>query len=235
MLKKTLHTAVAAIAVSMICLPAAEAKEDLILSFEDMSYDFVGWESFQPKSHQEYSGDYDPGEVNHMKYEQGTMKFGKKTVDAFRTYKFPNGRGYVEGNHAVCDAVHSGFQAIEASILLRGDNQENTLTLSSVSLDDSRDLANPYASGWCVETNEDGSGSGTKLVINYERRNSTGKWSCSYIEEQAISHVAVFTGTYAEYPQFLDRPFNSSFGFDSRDKKESNHYGTVVINRSTCF
>ena len=32
MLKKTLHTAVAAIAVSTMCLPTAEAKEDLIVA-----------------------------------------------------------------------------------------------------------------------------------------------------------------------------------------------------------
>jgi hypothetical protein len=131
MLKKTPHTAVAVIVVFIMCLPVAEAKEDLMLNFEDMSYDFVGWESMQPKSREEFSGDYDPGEVNYMKYEQGTMKFGKKTVDAFRTYKFPNGRGFIEGTHVVCDSTHYGCQAIEASILLRGDSQKNTLMLST--------------------------------------------------------------------------------------------------------
>ena len=235
MLKKTLHSAVAAIAVSTMCLPVAEAKEDLILNFEDMSYDFVGWESFQPKSREEYSGDYDPGEVNHMKYEQGTMKFGKKTVDAFRTYKFPNGRGFIEGAHAVCDSTHFGFQAIEASILLRGDNQKNTLMLSTPSLQESRDLTNPYASGWCAERNEDGSGTFTKLVISYQLRTATENWRCSYVEEQAVSHIASWGSDYTADPQYIDRPFHSSFGFDSRKRGEANHFGTVVINRSTCF
>lgn len=226
MLRNTLHTAVAAIAVSTMCLQTAEAaKEDLILNFDSMSYDFVGWESIQPKSYNEWSGDYDPGEVNTMKYEQGTMKFGKKTVEAFRTTKSPWGRGSVQGNHVLCDSTHTGFGPIEASILLRGDNQENTLTLSTMSLDDSRDLANPYASGWCIAQHPDGYGYGAKLVINYELRNATGKWRCAYIEEQTVS-----TEELAD----LDKPFHSSFGFDSRDKGESNHYGTVVINRSTC-
>ena len=34
MLKKTLHATVAAIAVSTMCLPTAEAKEDLVLDFD---------------------------------------------------------------------------------------------------------------------------------------------------------------------------------------------------------
>ena len=235
MLKQTLHSAVAAIAVSMICLPVAEAKEDLILNFENMSYDFVGWESIQPKSREEYSGDYDPGEVNGLKYEQGTMKFGKKTVDAFRTTKYPWGQGSVQGNHVVCDSTDTGFGPIESSILLRGDTQKNTLTLSTLSLEESRDLANPYASGWCYTQHPDGYGYGTKLVINYQLRNATGKWSCSYIEEQTVSHVAFSEGSRAEEPHGLSTPFHSSFGFDRRERGEANHFGTVVINRSTCF
>ena len=235
MLKKTLHSAVAAIAVSTMCLPVAEAKEDLILNFDSMSYDFVGWESIQPKSREEYSGDYDPGEVNGLKYEQGTMKFGKKTVDAFRTTKSPWGRGSVEGNHVVCDSTDTGFGPIESSILLRGDTQKNTLTLSTPSLEESRDLANPYASGWCYTQHPDGYGYGTKLVINYELRNATGKWRCAYIEDQGVSHIASRGGDWTEDPQHINQPFHSSFGFDRRERGEANHFGTVVINRSTCF
>ena len=69
---------------------------------------------------------------------------------------------------------------------------------------------------------------------NYELRNATGKWSCAHIEEPTVSHIAFSTGNRAEEPQGLDTPFHSSFGLDSRDEEESNHYGTVVINRSTC-
>ena len=235
MLRNTLHTAIAAIGIAIMCLQTAEAaKEDLILNFDSMSYDFVGWESIQPKSYGEWSGNYDPGEVNNIKYEQGTMKFGKKTVDAFRTTKTPWGRGSVQGNHVVCDSTDTGFGPIEASILLRGDNQKNTLTLSTMSLNDSRDLANPYASGWCYKQHPDGYGYSTKLVINYELRNATGKWSCAHIEEPTVSHIAFSTGNRAEEPQGLDTPFHSSFGLDSREEEESNHYGTIVINRSTC-
>ena len=228
MLKKTLHTVIAAIAVSTMCLPTAEAaKEDLILNFDSMSYDFVGWESLQPKSCYEYCGEYDPGEVNQIKYEQGTMKFGKKTVEAHRTLKYPWGRGGIAGTHAVCDSNHDSFVAIEASILLRGDNLDNRLTLATISPEESNDLTNPNASGWCF-------GDGfNKLVINYEIQGATGKWRCAYIEGQSIFHSSLSGRGAPEHPQQLDRPFPASFGFDSQD--ESRHSGTVVINRSTCY
>jgi len=229
MLKKVLHTAVAAVAVSTICLSAADAappKKDLILDFEAMSYDFVGWSQWQRAMGGE-CGDCDypnPVESNQIRYEQGTMSFGGKTVEAFRSNFYPGVRHI--GTHAVCGPDSETFDPIQASILLRGDDKKNTITLATVPLAESQDMTNPDASGWCM----DAFGRPKEMVINYQISDATNNWRCAYIEEQTVRHVG--SGETVQYPKSM--PFYaSSWGHDSRDVTD--HQGTLVIPAPDCY
>ena len=72
MLKKTLHTAVAAIAVSTICLSAAEAKEDLILAAEGSK-----WYTFATHSLKRSPS----SELEKVNYHSGTVNFNGKVLE----------------------------------------------------------------------------------------------------------------------------------------------------------
>ncbi|MEK9988530.1 MAG: hypothetical protein VW642_02320 [Halieaceae bacterium] len=94
MFKKTLHTAVAAIALSTICLSVADAApriEGLILDFESMPHDFVEWDRQQLEMGSECGGcDFNPSDLNQITYELGTMSFSKKTVKDFYLLELPS-------------------------------------------------------------------------------------------------------------------------------------------------
>ena len=69
MFKKTLHAAVAAIAVSTICLPKAEAKEPLILEAEGSKWYTFATQSYRPGPN---------GELERVGYHSGTVNFQGK-------------------------------------------------------------------------------------------------------------------------------------------------------------
>ena len=229
MLKNTLHTAIAAIAVSTICLSASEAAprhKDLILDFESMSYDFVGIGIWQFARGNECPDCDHPAdtEKNNVNYEQGTMTFGNKTVEAFRSTEFPGAQW--DYSHVVCGPDSFAFQPVEGSLLLRGKkNKKNTITLATVPLAESQDMTNPYASGWCLNERY----RAIKFVLNYQVYDATNNWRCAYIEEQTIHHE-----TPRETFQYPKSPFyGSSWGHDSRDVTD--HQGTLVIPPPDCY
>ena len=170
MLKKTLHTAVAAIAVSTMCLPTAEAKEDLVLDFGTANGQTVGRTV--------------PG-TGYL-FSDGVMTFGDKTLE-FHDAWMGFDADIVWGQHAVCDPWHTGFIPYESSILLRGSNGSNTVTLQSQFKEFSKDLTNTMASGLCLEPLEgDAYEFRADLRVNYQIGESTGKWSCAYLIEPSL-------------------------------------------------
>ena len=171
MLKKTLHTAVAAIAVSTICLPTAEAaKNNLVLDFSTATTQAVG--RVIPNTG--------------YRFADGVMTFGSKSLeyhDAYRGF----GNDIVWGQHAACDSYHTGFIPWEGSILLRGSTPSNTLTLHTQFKEYSKDLTNTMASGLCLEPLEgDAYEFRADARFNFQIDDSSGTWSCAYLIEPSL-------------------------------------------------
>jgi hypothetical protein len=174
MLKKTLHTAVAAIAVSTMCLPTAEAKEDLVL-------DFGIAETYMVAKRVSGTG---------LQFEDGVIDFDGKTLESHKAFReFVGPDQVVVGTHTVCDPRHTVFIPLEATILLRGSNPKNTLTLDSQRWEESADLTNELASGLCLEPVE---GTSQYIVdgrITLDIADATEKWSCAYLNGSYVSFV----------------------------------------------
>ena len=216
MLKKTLHSAVAAIAVSTMFLPVAEAaKKDLVLDFGSYTQHMVHknvmvFEDGTEESVRATLGD-------------GIYEFENKTLSA-NTAVHIGARDPVSGQHAACDAGSDLFLPLEMNIILRGNTLSNSLTLDTVSMEDSKDLSNPYASGVCL-----GSGQAGSVVVNLQISDATGKWSCAYTQGDGISYYYDLQNPSSEPP--AERPFHY-ISFRSEDA--SNYFGTIIIPRSTC-
>jgi len=213
MLKKTLHATVAAIAVSTMCLPTAEAaKSDLVL-------DFSSAKSFEVAK--QVSG-------SSTQYHDGVMKFGSKTLESHKADKHFM-EEVVAGTHAVCDAWHSAFVPVEATVLLRGSTLANTLTLQTAAKDSSKDLANDMASGWCLEQMGDGTYA-VDIRLNFDVARATGTWSCAYRIDPAIT----FTQTSAEQEPAERTPVDPMLRFADSDANNNPWGGTVIVPRSGC-
>ena len=216
MLKKTLRTAVAAIAVSTMCLPTAEAaKSDLELNFETAKQYSVRKSALVPNP----DGEGDPVQVN---YFDGEMDFDGKVLAShgYSRFDFDN---FVQGEHVVCEAGSSGFFAFEASLLLRGSNPSNTLTLDTIALEDSKDPANPQAAAVCLNA----AGDALQMSFSFQISEATGTWSCSYIVNDELYYFDADAGEEAP-----SRPFNSPVNFV--DDEQLSYTGTVMIPRTTC-
>ena len=138
MLKKTLHTAVAAIAVSTMCLPTAEAKEDLILEAESAKWYTVATESFKPVQ---------SGEIQRTRYSSGTVNFQGKVLETHWSSRVS--LEWMPGTHILCEAGTTEYAAVEATVLFRGSNPNNTLTMDTVSKEESNDPTNESATVVC--------------------------------------------------------------------------------------
>ena len=224
MLKKTLHTAIAAIAVSTICLPTAEAaKKDLVLNFDTVNVYEVSKQTRAPRSLE----DGTTVTVN-VTYSDGVYEFENKTL-AHNLYSRFGNDDYVPGEHVVCEAGSTGFLPLEQSIILKGGTPSNSLTLDTVSMEDSKDLSNPNASGVCL----DAEGLAT-AVVDYQLTASTGTWSCSYIQSDSLYRFVDFR--LPPVNPAPERPFQSPlefFLFDQSESRES-YVGSIMIPRTTC-
>jgi len=212
MLKKTLHTAVAALAVSTICVPVAEAaKPDLLLDFSTATAQAVG--RVIPNTGYRFS--------------DGVMTFDSETLefhDAWRGF----GDDTVWGQHAVCDSWHTAFVPYESSILLRGSNGSDTLTLQTQFKEYSKDLTNTMASGLCLEPLEgEGYEFRADVRVNYQIGHSTGTWSCAYLIEPSLFGAKDGVGIINRHPLTVDDNLYFSDG-------PSVFSGTVVIPRTEC-
>jgi hypothetical protein len=223
MLKKTLHTAVAAIAVSTICLPTAEAaKKDLVLNFDTVNIYEVSKRTQAPKF---VNGG--PAVTVDVTYSDGVYEFENKTLAHDKYVRL--GVDGVSGEHVVCDAGDTFFFPIEESLILQGGTPSNSLTLDTVSMEDSKDLSNPNASGICV------AGSTVKTaVINYQLTDATGTWSCSYIQSDSLYRFVDLQAPPVNPAP--ERPFESPLYFTVIDQTAANSsfVGSIMIPRTTC-
>ena len=114
----------------------------------------------------------------------------EKTLESHKAFREFVGPGQVvAGTHTVCDARHTVFIPLEATILLRGSNPKNTLTLDSQRWEESADLTNELASGLCLEPVE---GTSQYIVdgrITLDIADATEKWSCAYLNGSYVSFV----------------------------------------------
>lgn len=210
MLKKTLHSAVAAIAVSMICLPTAEAKEDLILEAEGAKWYTVATESYRPVQ---------SGELQRTRYSSGTVNFQGKVLETHWSSRVS--LEWISGSHTLCEAGTTEYAAFEGTVLFRGDNPNNTLTMDTVSQEESNNPENESASVVCFNGQI---GQVTSAHWTYEISEATGKWSCAYTTE-----LGYYGGEYyAELPSPSVRPFRADLSFD---RVEGQSQGAIIIPR----
>ena len=210
MFKKTLHAAVAAIAVSNICLPTAEAKEPLILEMEGSKWYTVGTQSLVRRS----------GELEPYSHHSGTVNFNGKVLETHWSSRLVGEPLF--GDHVLCGQDSPNYWPWESSTLFRGSNPDNTLTMDTVSAVDSAKLDNLDASVVCF----DNDWRATSAHWTYQISDATGKWSCAYTENGDGTYGELFysedsTGT-------VQRPFRPQLSFDP---VESNSQGAVIIPR----
>lgn len=199
MLKKTLHSAVAAIAVSTMCLPVAEAKDDLILDPEGSK-----WYTFAANG-----------------IHSGTVNFQGKVLETHWSWRTSS--EWLPGSHDLCEPGTTEYAAAESTMLFRGDNPNNTLTMDTVSVADSNDPTNLSATVLCFNGQL---AEVTSAHWTYKISDATGKWSCAYTETEEDFYGALF---YTEDSTgAVQRPFNFQLSFDP---VESNSHGRVIIPR----
>jgi hypothetical protein len=228
MLKKTLHSAVAAIAVSTMYLPVAEAdmylpvaeadKKDLVLDFESYNQYMVQKKMMVPNQLED--GTYESLPAT---FGDGFYEFENKTLSVSTVWRW-DFQNSVSGQHVVCDAGSDLFFPMEWSKILRGHTLSNTLTLDTVAMEDSSDPTNPYASGLCSE-----GGQPTHFVVNHQISDATGKWSCAYTQGDGIS-LYVDIRTPASNPP----PERPGSYISVINQMGSGFTGAIIIPRSTC-
>ena len=205
MLRKTLHTAVAALAVSAMYLPTAEAKEPLVLEMEGSKFYTVGNWSVAGSSE--------------IGFHFGTANFDGKVIDTYWNER--TATQWISGSHVLCGPGTEMWTPWESSWIFRGSNPENTLTMDTVSLEDSSDPNNLDASVLCWDGQRTAS-----AAWMYRISNATGKWSCAYTRDNL--------GIYAqrELPpspeSWKNRPFNASIYVD---RVEGLSQGAIIIPR----
>jgi hypothetical protein len=210
MLKKTLHVAVAAIAVSAMCLPTAEAKEDLVLEAEGAKWYTVATESYKPVQ---------SGELQRTKHARGTVDFQGKVLETHWSSRLA--LEWMPGSHILCEAGTTEYAAFEGTVLLRGSNPDNTLTMDTLSKEESNDPTNEFASVACFNGQ---TGYFTSAHWTYEISEATGKWSCAYIAEGGYYGADY----YADLPEGAVRPFRPDLWFEQVEYQEQ---GTIIIPR----
>lgn len=210
MLKKTLHATVAAIAVSTMCLPTAEAKEDLILEGEGAKWYTVATEWYKPVQ----SGKFVRGI-----HSSGTVNFQGKVLETHWTWRTSS--EWMPGSHILCEAGTTEYAAAESTMLFRGSNPDNTLTMDTVSIADSNDPTNLSATVLCY--NEQ-AGYITSAHWTYTVSEATGKWSCAYTTEGGYYG----SQDYAETHVPSVRPFRADLSFD---RVEGLSQGAIIIPR----
>ena len=210
MLKKTLHATVAAIAVSTIGLPAAEAKEDLILEAESAKWYTVATESFKPVQ---------SGEIQRTRYSSGTVNFQGKVLETHWSSRVS--LEWMPGTHILCEAGTTEYAAVEGTMLFRGDNPNNTLTMDTISKEESNDPTNESATVVCFNGQ---AGYTTSAHWTYTVSEATGKWSCAYTTEGGYYGSEDYAETYI--PSV--RPFRADLSFD---RVEGQSQGAIIIPR----
>ena len=197
MLKKTLHSAVAAIAVSTMCLPVAEAKDGLILDPEGSK-----WYTFAANG-----------------IHSGTVNFQGKVLETHGSWRTSS--EWLPGSHDLCEPGTTEYAAAESTMLFRGDNPNNTLTMDTVSVADSNDPTNLSATVLCFNGQL---AEVTSAHWTYEVSEATGKWSCAYTTEGAYFGSEY----YADLPSRAVRPFRADLSFD---RVEGQSQGAIIIPR----
>ena len=210
MLKNTLHTAIAAIALSTMYLPAAEAREDLVLEAEGAKWYTVATESFKLLQ---------SGEQQRTRYSNGTVNFQGKVLETHWSSRVS--LEWIPGSHILCEAGTTDYAAFEGTVLLRGSNPDNTLTMDTVSKEDSSDPTNESASVVCFNGQ---AGYTTSAHWTYEISEATGKWSCAYTTEGGYYGGEYYAETYT--PSV--RPFRPALSFDP---VEGQSQGAIIIPR----
>ena len=210
MLKKTLHTAVAALAVFTIGLPTAEAKEDLILEAEGAKWYTVATEWHKPVQ---------SGEFERVIHSSGTVNFQGKVLETHWTWRTSS--EWMPGSHILCEAGTTEYAAAESTMLFRGSNPNNTLTMDTVSIADGNDPTNESASVLCY--NEQ-AGYITSAHWKYTVSEATGKWSCAYTTEGGYYGSEDYAETYV--PSV--RPFRADLSFE---RVEGLSQGAIIIPR----
>ena len=209
MFKKTLHAAVAAIAVSTICLPTAEAKEPLILEAEGSKWYTFATQSYRPGPN---------GELERVGYHSGTVNFQGKVLETHWSSRVAE---WIPGSHILCEAGTTEYAAFEGTVLLRGSNPDNTLTLDTVSKEESNNPENESAAVVCFNGQ---AGYVTSAHWTYEISEATGKWSCAHTTEGGY-----YGGEYyADLPSRAVRPFRADLSFD---RVEGQSQGAIIIPR----
>ena len=211
MLKKTLHSAVAAIAVSTMCLPVAEAAtKDLVLEAEGSK-----WYTFGIESHRRGPS----GELERVRYHSGTVDFNGKVLETHWSSRPPT--EWLPGSHILCEAGTTEYAALESTMLFRGDNPNNTLTMDTVSIADSNDPTNESASVVCWNGQVERV---TSSHWTYDVSEATGKWSCAYTTERGYYG----SDYYPETSSPSARPFRPDLSFDP---VEGLAKGAIIIPR----
>ena len=197
MLKKTLHSAVAAIAVSTMFLPVAEAKEPLILEAEGSK-----WYTFAANG-----------------IHSGTVNFQGKVLETHWSWRTSS--EWLQGSHDLCEPGTTEYAAAESTMLFRGDNPNNTLTMDTVSVADSNDPTNLSATVLCFNGQL---AEVTSAHWTYEVSEATGKWSCAYTTERGYYG----SDYYPETSSPSARPFRADLSFD---RVEGQSQGAIIIPR----
>ena len=228
MLKKTLHSAVAAIAVSTIFLPAAvAAKEDLVLKAQGSKWYTVATRSMV----RDYSVNGQRGELVPVSYHSGTVKFDKKVSELgyinplIETHWSSRQAGeWMTGGHVLCEPGTAEYKAFESTVLFRGSAKKNSLTMDTVSATDSMDPNNESASVTCFNS----AGYATSSHWTYLISGATGEWSCAYTEGEAGWYGS--EDYYSNDPaDAVLRPFRADLSFDQ--KIEATSQGAIIIPR----
>ena len=210
MLKKTLHSAVAAIAVSTMFLPVAEAKDDLVLEAEGSKWYTFTTESYRPVQ---------SGELQRTRYASGTVNFNGKVLETHWSSRVS--LEWMPGSHTLCEAGTTEYAAFESTMLFRGDNPNNTLTMDTVSKEESNDPTNESASVVCWNGQVE---KVTSAHWTYDVSEATGKWSCAYTTELGYYGREY----YPETPSPSLRPFRADLRFDP---VEGLSEGAIIIPR----
>jgi len=212
MLKNTLHTAIAAIAVSTMFLPTAEAREDLVLEAEGAKWYTVATPSLYR--------DRSSGELEPISLHSGTVKFAGKVLETHWSERVAT--EWYQGSHPLCAAGTTQWGPYESSILLRGSNPGNTLTMDTVSMEDSSDPTNMHASVLCYDGYQNRVAS---AAWTYRITEATGKWSCAFTRDNLGIY---FSGELPSYTQTsAPRPFRSIYF----DRVEGVSQGAIIIPR----
>jgi len=224
MLKKTLHSAVAAIAVSTMFLSAqVAAKEDLVLKAQESKWYTVVTRSMVRGD----SLNGQPRELVPIVYNSGTVDFDGKVLETHWSSR--EAGDWMTGGHVLCEPGTANYMAFQSTMLFRGSAKKNSLTMDTVSATDSMDPYNELASVTCFDSAQRATSSHWTYLIS----NATGKWSCAYTEDGAGWYGREYyypdvSGPYEPADAVL-RPFRADVSFNQQIDSKSQ--GAIIIPR----